>query len=90
MVRRVMFATFWFVVLAMALLVAGGGIAGSLAGGQAPPTGEGFFAGYNHGYQAGAAAGAEFRARYGWVVLTVAGLLAAGGSIAGVLPGTRK
>jgi hypothetical protein len=86
MIRRVLFATFWFVIFWLALLVAGLGITDSLQARPSPGSAEGF----RSGYEAGAAAGAEFRDRYGWVVLTVAGLLAAGGSIAGILPGTRK
>lgn len=90
MIRRLLFGTFWFVIFSLALLVIGGGIAGAIASSETPATGEGFRAGYSRGYETGAAAGIEFRERYGWVVLTIAGLLAAGGSIAGILPGTRK
>lgn len=86
MIRRILFGLFWFAIIWMGLLVAGLGLTGALQVRPEPTMGEGF----SSSYEVGVEAGAKFRERYGWIVITVAGLLAAGGSIAGILPGTRK
>jgi hypothetical protein len=90
MIRRVLFATIWFVIISLAVLVIGAGIAGGRAGAQhAEPTAS-FREGFQDGYQMGAVAGAEFRARYKWHILAASAVLVAAGTATGFLPGTRK
>lgn len=91
MIRRVLFGIFWFGVFTLALLTIGGGIAGASASGEvSAQTQAGARPGFSEGYQVGVAAGAEFRERYGRLVVASAAVLAAAGSFVGLLPGTRK
>jgi hypothetical protein len=90
MVRRILFATFWFVIISLATLVIGAGIAGGAAGAKYSEPNATFREGFNDGYQVGAVAGAEFRARYKWHILGVAAVLVAAGTATGFLPGTRR
>lgn len=90
MLRRLGFGCFWFAVFWVGLSVICGGVAGSIAGSKGPAPGAGFKQGYSQGYEAGLVAGAEFRERYGHYVIIGAALLAAAGTLAGVLPGTRR
>lgn len=87
--RRVLFGIFWFGILWVALMVVGGGIAGSMTAGPAGKPGENFREGSGHGTGAGDAASGEFAEKYGTHVLFAAAALAALGTIAGKLPGTR-
>ena len=89
MIRRVLCGTLWFVVMALGTLVLGAGIAGGVAGAKDAEPGAGFREGFEDGYQVGAAAGAEFRARYRWPIFAVSAVLAAAGTAAGFLPGTK-
>jgi hypothetical protein len=90
MIRRLLFGIFWFGLFSVALLVAGGGIAGAMAGGQNSDSSQSFHDGFDQGYQVGVVAGARFRERYGRHVLIVAALLAIGGTATGILPGTKR
>ena len=88
--RRFVFGCFWFAVFWVGLSAIGGGVAGSIAGSKATAPGAGFKQGYSQGYDAGLVAGVEFRQRYGHYVVIAAAMLAAAGTFAGVLPGTRR
>lgn len=88
--RRVLFGIFWFGVIWVALMVVGGGIAGSIAGASAVKPGEYVAEGDRLGQVAGSEAGAEFAEKYGTHVLIAAAALAALGTGTGKLPGTRR
>jgi len=88
--RRLVFGLFWFGVFWVALIVIGGGIAGAMAGAKSAPPGGNFEQGYESGQRAGSAAGIQFRQRHGTWVCAGAAVLAAAGSVTGVLPGTRR
>jgi hypothetical protein len=90
MIRRVLFGTLWFVAIALGTLLIGAGIAGGVAGAKHAEPGTSFRADFADGYQLGASAGAEFRARYRWPIFAASAVLAATGTAAGFLPGTKR
>jgi hypothetical protein len=89
MLRRALFGLFWFGVLWMALAVIGGGIADSLAPAHSSATASQVQGGEPRKPGSGEAA-RGFHARYGTIVLASAALLALGGTLAGILPGTKR
>jgi hypothetical protein len=90
MVRRILFGTLWFVVIAFGTLIVGGAIAGGAALAKNPPPSGSFREGFEDGSQVGAVAGAEFRARYRWPIFGVALGFAIAGTATGFLPGTKR
>jgi hypothetical protein len=90
MIRRVLFGTLWFVVIAIGTIVVGGAIAGGIAISKNPPPESSFREGFEDGSQLGAEAGAEFRARYRWPIFGVALGFAVAGTATGFLPGTKR
>ena len=90
MARRILFGALWFVVIALGALLVGGAIAGGAALAENPSSGSGFREGFEDGSQVGAEAGSEFRARYRWPIFAVSAILAAAGTAAGFLPGTKR
>jgi hypothetical protein len=90
MARRILFGTLWFVVIAVGTILIGGAIAGGAALAKNPSSGSGFREGFEDGSQVGAEAGAEFRARYRWPIFGAAAIIAAAGTAAGFLPGTKR
>jgi len=88
--RRLAFGCFWFAVFWVGLSVIGGGIATSIASSKPPPDTVGIKKNYSHAPELDPAAAAEFREYYGHYVLLGAAILAAAGTFAGVLPGTRR
>lgn len=88
--RRLTFGCFWFAVFWVALNVIGGGIATSIAGTRPPPDAASVKKNYSYAPEIDPSASAEFRERYGFYVILGAVGLAAVGTVAGVLPGTRR
>lgn len=88
--RRVAFGCFWFAAFWVALNVIGGGIATSIAGTRPPPDTASVKKNYSHAPEIDPSASAEFRERYGFYVILGAVALATAGTLAGVLPGTRR
>jgi hypothetical protein len=88
MLRRALFGLFWFGVLWMALAVIGGGIADSLAPAHGSATAS-QVQGQPRKPGSGEAA-RSFHSKYGTIVLASAALLALGGTLAGILPGTKR
>ncbi len=88
--RRVLFGIFWFGIFWVALTIIGGGITGSTFGAKGPQAGEVLREGRRpHGYPGADIGSAEFSDRFGTHVLIAAAALAALGTVAGKLPGTR-
>jgi hypothetical protein len=88
--RRLAMGCVWFVIFWLGLSVVGGGIAGAVSSRDlvnSPGTAQEHF---ERGYQVGQAAGAEFHRRYGHVLTLMAVVLALGGTVTGVLPGTAR
>ena len=88
--RRLVFGCFWFAVFWVALSVIGGGIATSIASTRPPPDTASVKKNYSHAPELDPAAAAEFRERHGLYVILGAVALATAGTLAGVLPGTRR
>jgi hypothetical protein len=92
--RRVLFGIVWFFIFAIGGLAVGGGIAGGVAGAndaadsKDPPTT--FSEGYRRGSIAGHSAGQEFGRKYGRLIVLGSLLFAVGGSVFGILPGTKR
>jgi hypothetical protein len=89
-VRVLLFGLFWFGILWMALIVICGGIASSASKSTPAPTGATVQHGPDSAERVGHAAGADFNERYGPWIMTGAAVLAAAGTLTGILPGTRR
>lgn len=87
--RRLVFGCFWGAIFWLALLIMGGGIAGSLVDQSTAPQTT-LRAGEGISRPVDVAAGVRFRERYGWHVIAGAVVLAAAGTLSGILPGTRR
>lgn len=88
--RVLIFGLFWFAIFWGALTVICGGIASSSTTG-APPVGTAVQRGGNVAERVNNyAAGADFNERYRVWITTGAAVLAAAGTLAGILPGTRR
>lgn len=86
--KRLFFCVVWFVVFWFGALLLGGTIAGAIAGARVQASS--FSQGYSQGELAGQAAGAAFGEKYGGILFIASLALSIGGTVAGVLPGTRK
>ena len=86
--KRVAIGIVWFVALWFGTLVVGSSIAGGIAGSKVNAVSGAD--GYTKGQVAGRNAGAEFGRNYGSIILFGAALIAIGGTIAGILPGTKR
>ncbi|TAJ91554.1 MAG: hypothetical protein EPO31_15270 [Gammaproteobacteria bacterium] len=86
--KRAAFGFLWFLVIWFGTLVIGGAVVGSAAGSgmEATSMSEAF----SKGQEAGAAAGAEFGRKYGGVIFLGALVISIGGTILGILPGTKS
>ncbi|KAB8195623.1 hypothetical protein FKV24_004965 [Lysobacter maris] len=80
--RRVLFCLLWFVLLAFVSLTVAGMV---VALNTCPETEE-----FSVGYECGRMASEQFMARYRLPIVLGALLLSVAGTLAGVLPGTRK
>ncbi len=86
--KRVILGFVWFLVIWFGTLIIGGAMAGALAGSQVGASSS-VSESYEKGYAAGQQAGAEFASRFGRIIFIGALVIAVGGTIAGVLPGTK-
>jgi membrane protease YdiL (CAAX protease family) len=80
--KRLLMGLVWFVLLAIIPLIVGTTIAGAIAGSGSST--------FEEGARAGELAGSAFAQRYGLLLVLTGLLVAVVGSIAGVLPGTKK
>ena len=92
--RRFFFGFLWFLVFNFGGLAIGGAIVGASAGQHAAETNvnrpKNFSQGYAVGYDAGQVAGEEFGHKYWGIFLLGSLILAVGGSVLGILPGTKR
>jgi hypothetical protein len=79
--RKVCFGFVWFIAFYLIICMVAGGIAGAAAGSEHTSV--------EAAQRAGAEAGAKIVHEYQGYMLALAAMLAAMGSIGGVLPGTR-
>lgn len=85
--KRVALGIAWFIALWLGTIIAGSSVAGAIAGSQV--NAKSMAEGYAKGQVAGQQAGAEFGRRFGGIILLGSLVIAIGGTVAGVLPGTR-
>jgi hypothetical protein len=85
--KRVFFGFVWFLILWFGTAMVGGMVVGGIAGSQvkAGSASEGFEKGQAAGHQAGV----EFGRKYGSMIVLGALVVSIGGTVAGILPGTR-
>jgi predicted phage tail protein len=91
--KRIAFGIIWFFVFWLGAGMIGGGIAGILAQSHTSTpaaANQTFSEGYSRGYEVGQVAGREFGRKYGLLILGGALIVSIAGTVAGVLPGTRR
>jgi len=88
--RRLAFGCVWYVVFWLGLSIVGGGLAGAAAGNQQAISNPSIQQRFDRGYQVGFTAGQEFQQRFGRTVKIAAVVLATVGTLAGILPGTKR
>lgn len=81
--KTVVFGLIWFVVITFIILAIVGGTIGIVVGSRYPDFS-------SEGYAAISVAARAAGAKYRWLILTGAALLSAMGTIAGILPGTKR
>jgi hypothetical protein len=86
--KRFAFGVLWFLVVWFGMLIVGGAIAGGLAGSNVDATS--VTEAYSKGQEVGAVAGAEFGKKYSGIILLGALAISIGGTVFGVLPGTKS
>jgi len=86
--KKIAFGFIWFIIFWLGALTIGGAISGGIAGAQVDATTAS--EGYQQGQAAGYEAGAAFGKKYGRIIFIGSILAAVGGTLAGVLPGTRS
>ena len=87
--KPIAFGFLWFIVIWLTATAGAGAIVGIIAEHEAATTNN-QTATFQQGYSIGHDAGARFGRKYGGVVLVGALGLAIGGTVFGILPGTRR
>jgi len=82
--KRALFGVIWFFALTLFGLIGAGAVVGFTVDNKVPAVN------FADGYAKGRAAGEEFRRNYGGVIVLGALALSIAGTVAGVLPGTRR
>ena len=89
-IRVLLFGLFWFAIFWGALTVICGGIASSSSPGATPPAGAAVQHSGDPAKRTDYAAAADFNERYRVWIIVGAAILAASGTVPGILPGTRR